>query len=276
MKSILTVLFTIITATIFSQKDFQGKATYMSKTTFDMERFGNRSEQEKKQIMARMKNFLEKTYTLSFNKIESSFKENAKLDAPGASRSRWGSSNGQGSIYKNLKDKQMIEDVEMFSKRFLILEDMEQPKWELGTETKKIGQYTAYKATMVKIDKSVDFGSIFGRRGRGNQQKDSTKTNSEKPDVRTLAVTAWYTPQIPVSSGPQSYWGLPGLILELNAGRTTMLCTELALNPAEAEEIQKPNKGKEVNREEYNKIIKVKTDELKARFQNNRRGGRRF
>ena len=278
IKKLLTLLILFVSITNFAQKDFQGKATYMSKTTMDMSRFEGRSEQEKKQIMTRMKSFLEKTYTLSFNKTESTFKEDVKLDAPGASRSRWGSSNGQGSIYKNLKDKQMIEDVEMFSKRFLILEDMEQPKWELGTETKKIGQYTAYKATMVKIDKSVDFGSIFGRRGRGrgNQQKDSTKTNSEKPDVRTLAVTAWYTPQIPVSSGPQSYWGLPGLILELNAGRTTMLCTELALNPSEAVEIQKPNKGKEVNREEYNKIIKVKTDELKARFQNNRRGGRRF
>lgn len=278
IKKLFTLFFAFVSIATFAQKDFQGKATYMSKTTMDMSRFEGRSEQEKKQIMARMKNFLEKTYTLSFNKTESSFKENVKLDAPGASRSRWGSSNGQGSIYKNLKDKEMIEDVEMFSKRFLILEDMEQPKWELGTETKKIGQYTAYKATMVKVDKSVDFGSIFGRRGRGrgNQQKDSTKSKPEKPEIRTLAITAWYTPQIPVSSGPQSYYGLPGLILELNAGRTTMLCTEVVLNPTEVVEIQKPNKGKKVNREEYNDIIKVKTDELKARFQNNRRGGRRF
>ena len=60
----------------FAQKDFQGKATYMSKTTMDMNRFGEKmSEQQKKQMMARFKNFLEKNYTLSFNKTESSFKE---------------------------------------------------------------------------------------------------------------------------------------------------------------------------------------------------------
>ena len=88
-------------------------------------------------------------------------------------------------------------------------------------------------------------------------------------------VTAWYTPQIPVSSGPESYWGLPGLILELNADRTTMLCTEIVINPSEAVTIEKPKKGTKVTREKYNKIIKQKTEELKERFQNRRGGGRR-
>ncbi len=270
MKSLLTLFLAFVTVATFAQKEFEGVATYMSKTTMDMSRFGNKmSEQQKKQMMARMKNFLEKTYTLNFNKNESSFKEEVTLDAPGSSGPRWGKSNGQGSIYKNLKERQMIEDVEQFSKRFLIVEPMEQPKWELGTESRKIGQYTAYKATMTIEDKNIDFGSIFGR-GRNNA-KDSTKTE----DVKMLNVTAWYTPQIPVSSGPESYWGLPGLILELNTGRTTMLCTEIVINPSESVSIDKPSKGKEVTREKYNEIIQEKTEELKERFQN-RRGGRKF
>lgn len=272
MKSIFTLFIAFLTITAFAQKDFQGKATYMSKTSMDMERFGNQmSEQQKKQMMERMKSFLEKTYILTFNKNESSFKEEAKLAAPGAQSSRWGNSNGQGSIYKNLKDREIIEDVEQFSKRFLIVEAMEQPKWELGTESKKIGQYTVYKATMTTVDTKIDYGDIF-RRGR-NQQKDSTKTE-KKEDVKILNVTAWYSPQIPVSSGPESYWGLPGLILELSAGDTVMLCTEIVLNPSDAIEIDKPTKGKEVKRDEYNAIIKEKTDELKERFQNNRGSGR--
>ncbi len=276
IKSILTIALLFATVTTFAQKTFQGKATYMSKTTVDMSRFGNKlSEQEKKQRLARMKNFLEKTYTLNFNKTESSFKENAKLDAPGTSGPRWAISNGQGSIYKNLKDRKIIEDVEQFGKRFLIVEDMEQPKWELGTETKKIGQYTCYKATMIKIDNKIDWASIF-RRGR-NQKKDSTKTKPKKNEIKMIPVTAWYTPQIPVSSGPESYWGLPGLILEINADRTTMLCTEIILNPTESIEIKSPTKGKKISREKYNEVIKIKTEELKVRFQNNRKGGgRRF
>jgi GLPGLI family protein len=275
MKTLLTLFLACITLTAVAQKDFQGKASYMSKTTVDMDNFGGgqMSEQQKKQMMTRMKNFLEKTYTLSFNKNESSFKEDVKLDAPGSTGSRWGASNGQGSIYKNLKDREMIEDVEQFSKRFLIVEDMEQPKWELGMESRKIGQYTCYKATMTTVDTKIDWGGMFSR-GRRNQPKDSTDAGNAKEEVKLLSVTAWYTPQIPVSSGPESYWGLPGLILEINAGRTTMLCTEIVLNPSEAVSIEKPTKGKEVNREEYNLIVKKKTDEIKERFQNNRGGGR--
>jgi GLPGLI family protein len=272
MRSFFVFLLAFITVTTFSQKNFQGKATYMSKTTMDMSRFGKMSEQEKKQRLARFKSFLEKTYTLTFNKSASSFKEDVKLDAPGASGPSWGKSNGQGSIYKNTKDKKMIEDVEQFSKRFLVTEDMEPSQWEMGTETKKIGQYTCYKATLVKEDKNIDWGSIFSR--RGNKKKDSTNTKENKPDKKMLTVTAWYTPQIPVSTGPDTYYGLPGLILELNAGRTIMLCTEVAISSKEVLEIEAPNKGKEVSRDEYNKIIKVKTAELKARFQSrgNRRG----
>lgn len=283
MKKIITLSLMLLSIVAFSQKKFEGKATYMSKTTVDMSRFGQMSEQQKKQMMARMKSFLEKTYTLNFNQSESSFKENVKLDAPGAQGFRWGRSNGQGSIYKNLKEKKMIEDTEQFSKRFKIVEEMELPQWEMTGETKQIGQYTAYKATMVKIDKSIDWGSMFSRRGRrgGEQKKDSTKTKEDKKEPkeegRKLNVTAWYTPQIPVSAGPAEYWGLPGLILELNAGRTTMLCTEIVINPEEAIEINKPKKGEEVTRAEYNKIIKQKSEEMRERFRNRRRGqGRGF
>jgi GLPGLI family protein len=270
MKLLFTFLLALVTVTTVAQKNFQGKATYMSKTTMDMSRFGKMSEQEKKQRMARFKSFLEKTYTLTFNKTASSFKEDVTLDAPGASGPSWGKSNGQGSIYKNTKDKKMIEDVEQFSKRFLVTEEMEPSQWEMGTETKKIGQYTCYKATLVKEDKNIDWGSIFSR--RGNEKKDSINTKENKPAKKMLTVTAWYTPQIPVSTGPDTYYGLPGLILELNAGSTIMLCTEVAINTQETLEIEAPNKGKEVSRDEYNKIVKVKTEELKERFQG--RGGR--
>jgi hypothetical protein len=63
MKSFFTLLLAFITIATFAQKNFQGKATYMSKRTMDMTRFDKMPEQQKKQMMARFKNFLEKTYT---------------------------------------------------------------------------------------------------------------------------------------------------------------------------------------------------------------------
>src|SRR5690606_30717868 len=86
-------------------------------------------------------------------------------------------------------------------------------------------------------------------------------------------VTAWYTPQIPVSNGPSTYWGLPGLILEVNDGSETLLCTKIVLNNKEAIKIDEPKKGKKVSQEEYDKIVKEKTDEMKERYQNSGRKG---
>ena len=270
MKRIITLLILLVSVAAFSQKTFQGKAVYMSKTTIDMNAFGNQmSEQRKKQIKDRMKNFLEKTFILNFTQSESTYKEDAKLEAPG-SRGGFGRFGGfsAGITYKNTRQGEMIESTEFFGKKFLIKEKIEQPQWELGSETKQIGNYTCYKATMTKVNNDFDW-TVFRR--RGNQKKDSTNTN-KKDKVRTTFVTAWYTPQIPVSNGPDDFGGLPGLILEINAGRTTMLCTEIVINPTEKEAIKAPTKGKEVTREEYNKTVKEKTEEMRERFRG--RGGR--
>ena len=139
---------------------------------------------------------------------------------------------------------------------------MEQPKWEMSTETKKIGEYICYKATMIKIDRSIDWGGMF-RRGRDNDtKKDSTKSK-EIVAEKTLAVTAWYTPQIPVRHGPSDYWGLPGLILEVSVGNTTLLCSKIVMNPKEKIKIEAPDKGKVVTKKEYKEIITGKMQEMR-------------
>lgn len=276
MKQSITLLLVLFSLTLFAQKGFQGKAVYMSKTTVDMDAFGRNgqmSEQRKKEIMDRMKNFLEKTYILNFDQSSSEFKEDAKLDAPGGNNRgfRFGGS-GSSSIYKNAKEGTMIEATEFFGKRFLITEEMKQPQWQLGSETKKIGRYTAYKATMTKVNNDFDWRSM---RRRNDEKKDSAKTKTEEKEKMEL-VTAWYTPEIPVSTGPDEYYGLPGLILELNVGRTTMLCTEVVLNPSEKVEIKAPSKGDKVTREEYNTTVKKKTEEMRERFNGRGRGRSRF
>ena len=274
MRSLCVLIFAVLTITANSQTDFQGKAVYMSKTTMDMN-FGARqmSEDQKKRIADRMKSMLEKTYTLNFNKTESTYKEEEKLGAPGqGGGTRFGGmmSFTGGLKYKNTKDAVVLEETEFFGKKFLISEDGNKPDWKLGAETKKIGNYICYKATMVKEVDEFSFAS-FGRRGRGNNNNANTDEKTEEAKT-TMIVTAWYTPQIPVSQGPGEFWGLPGLILEVNSGRTTVLCTEITLNPKEKVTLKIPKKGKKVTREEYNKIVKKKTEEMREQFRG--RGGR--
>jgi GLPGLI family protein len=77
------------------------------------------------------------------------------------------------------------------------------------------------------------------------------------------AVEAWYTPQIPVSHGPAEYWGLPGLILEVSAGGTTMLCAKIIMNPKEKIKIEAPDKGKEITKNDYQNTIQTKMLEMR-------------
>ena len=85
-----------------------------------------------------------------------------------------------------------------------------------------------------------------------------------------LEIVAWYTPMIPISQGPSDYWGLPGLILEVSAGNTTMLCSKIVMNPEEKINIEAPEKGKEITKSEYQATISEKMQEMR-----NNRGRRR-
>lgn len=278
--SLLIMLFTV---TVFAQQDFQGKAYYFSKTTLDMENFGGRqmSDQQKKQIADRMKSMFEKTFILTFNKEESIYKEEERLDAPGGGRGMrfGGMSMGGGDQYKNVKENKLMVENEFFGKQFLVNDELQKLEWVMTAETKQIGKYLAMKATAVKKLDDTDFMSAR-RRNRGNDNnekaKDSTKTDNPMDEIeipKEQTVTAWYTPQIPINQGPGEYWGLPGLILEVSSGRTTILCSKIVMNPGEKEEIKMPSKGKEVTQAEYSEIVKKKMEEMSEMFRGRGRDG---
>ena len=282
-NKVVLILFTLLFATNIKAQDFQGQAYYFSKTTMDMSRWdrgGKMSEAQKKQMEARMKPWLEKTYILTFNKEESIFKEDEKLEGGpgGRAPSMWGSSFSAGLQYKNIKEKIFLQDQEFFGKQFLITEQMTPYAWKMGSETKKIGQYVCYKATTTRPSSELNFTSTNRRdreKKKEEKKKDSTsvisdvnvavavvkKEKEEKEEM--VEVVAWYSPMIPVSQGPTEYWGLPGLILELSAGNTTMLCSKIVMNPEEKIEIKRPTKGEVVTKKEYNEIITGKMQEMR-------------
>ncbi|WP_053992000.1 GLPGLI family protein [Mangrovimonas sp. TPBH4] len=294
MKSISTklcLLFMLVMASVTNAQEFQGKAIYESKTTIDVANFGRGrqlTEEQKKMISERMKQMFEKTFILVFNKTESVYKEEEKLETPGAGGGPWRGMMGNftaGAQYKNVKDAQLLQEQEFFGKQFLIKDDLPKLEWKMENETKQIGQYTCFKATAIKKVDEMDFSSMRPRppRDRNESQekekaKDSTSKNvmDEVEVPKEIVITAWYTPQIPVNQGPGEYWGLPGLILEVNADRTTILCSKIVLNPDEKETIKVPTKGKEVTREEYNDIMKKKIEEMREMYGGRRGGGRRF
>ncbi len=284
--SILLVLFSITT----NAQNISGKAFYESKTTVDLDAFDTGrelSEEMKKMVMNQMKSVLEKTYVLTFNKDESIYKEEEKLDAGQvnpAFKMMLGSFT-PGVQYKNIKTGEMVEENEFFGKQFLVIDTIKPLNWQITKESKNIGEYIVFKATAMKKVDANDFSMARPKKKESSAdkekknavvKKDSTEFQDPMDMIEIpeeIEVTAWFTPQVPVSNGPGEYAGLPGLILELNVYRTTLLCSKIVMNPKAAEKIEAPKKGKKVTREEYIKIVKEKTEELRENFQNS--GGRR-
>ncbi len=291
----ISLLFLLLSTVLFAQQDFQGQAIYQTKTTVNFDDFGRRgnqmTEQQKKRVMDMMKNMFEKTYVLDFNRTESTYKEEEVLDTPGAGGSPWRgmmSSFTGGDQYKNVKEKLLLQEQEFFGKQFLVKDSLKTLEWKLGTETKQIGQYTCFKATTTMPVDEMDFMKMRRRGPRAEESKkentvaqDSSKAESDNPmdDLEVpkfVIVSAWYTPQIPVSTGPAEYHGLPGLILEVQADRTVILCTKIVMNPQEKTEIKRPDTGEVVTREEYNTIMKDKIEEMRQMYGGGRGGrGRR-
>lgn len=267
-----------------AQKEFQGMAVYESKT--QAPKFeGTRANRDitpemQKEMEERMKKMLEKTFILNFDKSASIYKEEEKLESPGQQgggmrvmvNSFMG---GGGTFYKDVKSKSYTVDKEFMGKEFLVIDSLPKLNWKMESETKQIGGYTCYKATAVKEASKTDFRNFRPKDKddkKPEQKKDDTKKTSGETTTnfsdsfeipKDIIITAWYTPEIPVNQGPENYWGLPGLILEVNDGRTTILCSKIVLNAKDKAEIKAPKKGKIISQKDYDETVIKKMEELR-------------
>jgi len=270
MKSFFLKLSLLSVVLLLSNKpnvqEFQGQATYFSKSTLELGNWGARlSEAQKKQVQERLKNRLEKTYVLNFNKEASVFKEEDKLDAISGATDSWGKNFARGEQYKNVKEDALVQSQEFYGKLFLVKDKLQEIKWKMDSESKQIGKYTCFKATAsVPTSALTWYDFSWGNLRAANQnQAESTDGEPKEPEVQMTEIEAWYTPQIPVAHGPAEYWGLPGLILEVSAGNTTMLCSKIVMNPKENLKIEAPDKGKVTTKSEYQATVAMKMQEMR-------------
>jgi len=280
-KLSITLVAFFATLTSFAQ-EFQGMAVYESKTStadFKSRMDGNKdiTPEMRKMIEERMKKMFEKTFILNFDKTSSIYKEEEKLEAPGQGGSgfRMMSSmmGGGGTYYKNVKEKTFAVDKEFMGKEFLVVDSLPKLSWKLESESKKIGDYTCFKATAVKPVDASDMRNYREKKKKeGEEKKPSTNFMDDYEMPKEITITAWYTPEVPINQGPEGYWGLPGLILEVNDGKTVVMCSKLVMNAKDKVEIKAPKNGKQVKQKEYDEIVTKKMEEMREQFQS--QGGR--
>jgi GLPGLI family protein len=285
IKIILTLTFIVISFFNIHAQEFQGMAVYESKTsTADfktrMEGNKNMTPDMQKMLEERMKKMFEKTFILNFDKSASIYKEEEKLDTPGQGgggmRMMMSMTGGGGTYYKNVKDKSYTVDKEFMGKEFLVKDSLPNLQWKMESETRVIGGYNCFKATAVRPASKTDFRNFRPKKEDAATTKpaDATKKTNLMDELdmpKEVTITAWYTPEIPVNQGPENYWGLPGLILEVNDGKTVILCSKVVLNPKVKTEIKAATKGKVTTQKEFDEIVLKKMEEF--RDMNQGRGG---
>lgn len=268
IKLVIKITFIIIMlcSNLMKAQDFYGQAIYQTKTDpgkITATAQGMNDEMSKRLEQA-MKKALEKTFTLNFNRFESLYFEEQKMEAPKPESNGFifsMSKPGDGKRYKNIKEKIVLSEEDFFGKEFLVTDSLPSFNWQMGTETKKIGDYTCYKATAIIPISKKDAEKYEKRKKEDKNKSLQFSISDEAP--KDKIITVWYTPEIPVGHGPANYWGLPGLILEANDGKTIILCSKIVLNPKEKTAIKKPVKGKKITKDEYEVIMEKQLDKMK-------------
>ncbi|WP_128547897.1 GLPGLI family protein [Larkinella soli] len=146
---------------------------------------------------------------------------------------RWSWRNSDYVIRRDFKQGTRTEIIEMLGKTFIVEDSLAEPKWKILNQLKDIAGHVCMKA------------------------------ETDDP-IKSQKITAWFAQDIPVSAGPEMYYGLPGLILELdiNDGDVVVTATQVELKDVSKElAAVKKIKGKKIKAAEYDKLL---TDHIKT------------
>jgi len=129
------------------------------------------------------------------------------------------------TIFTDLKTKSSIDQKKVFEQTYLVKDSTRKIKWKITDETREIAGYSCRRANGIYLD------SVY--------------------------VVAFYTTRIPVAGGPESFNGLPGMILgvALPHENITWFATKVNEGSIPQDAIVPPKKGKPTNEKELWKTL---------------------
>jgi GLPGLI family protein len=130
------------------------------------------------------------------------------------------------TVFNDLQNGKSTAQKTVYESVFLLQDSVRHTPWRISSDTRVIAGFKCRKATAIIMD------SVF--------------------------VIAFYTDQIITTGGPESFNGLPGMILGLAVPRlhTTWFATKVELTEPKPEELAPPVKGKKANNEELVQKLK--------------------
>jgi GLPGLI family protein len=220
------------------------------------------------QMKSMVPEFRTDKFELIFNESVSLFRSVVDEEAPDPFANAGGGGGGgmrfnfrmpSANTYTDLAKQMQYEGREFFEKEFLIVDSLKQYKWKLSEETKTIAKQLCKKATTM-ITAPQQMRVRIGR-GGGDNNNDTTEKAPKAPKETELVV--WYAENIPVSFGPDSYTGLPGVIMEidLDNGATVTTAVEVSAKYPK-KELVPPTKGEKMNRAQFQENMQKLMQEM--------------
>jgi GLPGLI family protein len=135
-------------------------------------------------------------------------------------------------VYSDLNTKLLISKRKVFDDTYLLKDSLKNIKWKFTDEVRDIAGYPCHRANGIMLD------SVY--------------------------VVAFYTDKIPVSGGPESFSGLPGMILQvvLPHENVSWIATKVEDSSLPVNSVMPPKGGTIIN-------LKELTSKLRTVFTNN-------
>jgi GLPGLI family protein len=133
-------------------------------------------------------------------------------------------------IYTDIANGIIVEQRDLVGKLFLITDTLRPADWRVTDEQQMHAGLVCQKAELITEEDTI---------------------------------TAWFTSEIPVSTGPAGYAGLPGLIVHvsMNHGNFQITATNIEKRVIGKKEIKAPTKGKAITGEEFDALERKKMQE---------------
>ena len=194
------------------------------------------SQQQRDRLMYMWGNRSEwKSYTLlHFNATESKYENSEEEAEPG--NQGWSDRKETFFMKRNFKTNTLFDGITFLGKTYLIHDSIEKPAWKILNDMKEVAGHICMNASLTDT-------------------------------LRKQNIEVWFALDIPVSSGPDRFIGLPGMILEVDVNRGAMIMTadKIDVKPLTTElAVPQKLKGKKIDMDEYYLLLEKQIKERKA------------
>ena len=223
MKKIVSIILVLFVA-----KSLLGQTRFISKGIIEFEKrtnlwadlSGSYAEQMKKSVPEYKINY----FNYEFDNSKAIYSPGRESDDKPSSF--FGTPTTDNEVYSDYETRKYIARKSVFEKTFLIEDSLRNASWKITNDFREIAGFNCRRATTIIMD------SIF--------------------------VVAYYTDEIMISGGPESFNGLPGMIMGLVINRlhTTWYATKIQVNNINDIDITPPKSGKKTNNEKLLEVLK--------------------